>query len=153
MKARTKRDWEKREKIVVAMVALLFQLVPCSTHTHGESCNPTVLESCSENEMCKVEVVGQSGTCQCLPDFTFNAQTNECEEPKPPPDDSPSHLSLGLGLGITFTIVLVAVVLAIAHRRYGILSGVCSRLPTLHLFGKRGEEFVVDSGDDDSPIV
>ncbi|XP_047469809.1 uncharacterized protein LOC125025711 [Penaeus chinensis] len=150
MKARTKRVWERREEILV-LGALLVLLVP-SAASHGQSCNPTVLESCSENEVCKVEVVDQSGICQCLPDFTFNAQTNECEEPKPPPDDSPSHLSLGLGLGIT-TIVLVLVALAIAHRRYGILSGVCRRLPTLHLFGKRGEEFVVDSGDDDSPIV
>ncbi|XP_063599713.1 uncharacterized protein LOC134776031 [Penaeus indicus] len=151
MKARTKRVWERREEILV-LGALLCLLGPSHAH-HGQSCNPTVLESCSENEMCKVEVVDQSGTCQCLPDFTFNEQTNECEKPKPPPDDSLSHLSLGLGLGITFTVILVAVVLAIAHRRYGILSGICRRLPTLHLFGKRGEEFVVDSGDDDSLVV
>ncbi|XP_042871679.1 uncharacterized protein LOC122252999 [Penaeus japonicus] len=152
MKARTKTNWEKREVSIVT-VALLFQLVPSFAVTHGESCNPTVLQSCSENEMCRVEVENQNGTCQCLPNFTFNAETNKCEEPKPPPDDSPSHLGLSLGLGITFTIILVAVALALAHRRYGILSTLCSRLPRLHLFGKRGEEFVVDSGDDDSPIV
>lgn len=146
----------KMSGIRLAFFAIFFliQLVP-SSYAVGQKCSLNVLRACNINETC-VQVHENTGVCKCLPPFIMNNETRKCEEENAPSEPSSSHLGLGLGLGLTFFLLLVVVALALLHRKFGLFSGMCENLPSLHVFGRRGQDIrMVDNEEDDdvTPIV
>lgn len=135
------------------VILMLVQLVPSSC-TVDKKCKPNNLLPCDENEICVVDGSG-NGVCQCQAGFIFSKETGKCEKPKPPPEPSKNYWAVGLGIGLTFFLLFVVVILLVLHYKFGLLSGMCDRLPRVHLFGSSGREFnMVDNEDDDvNPIV
>ncbi|XP_068246117.1 uncharacterized protein [Palaemon carinicauda] len=154
------RSWTSRKMMsnranwTLVVILVLIQLVPSSC-TVGQKCNPKRLGTCEENEICVVAASPEDSVCKCRDGFVENEVTKKCETPKPPPEPSKSHLALGLGLAILFFLLFVVATLVALHYKFGLLSGMCDRLPRFHLFGRSGRDFsMVDNEEDDvNPIV
>ncbi|XP_066957603.1 uncharacterized protein [Macrobrachium rosenbergii] len=149
----TSRKMSNRANLTL-VILMLIQLVPSSC-TVGKKCKPKSLDTCDENEICMVGDNPDDSVCACRTGFDENPNTHKCEAPKPPPEPSKSHWALGLGLALLFFLLFVVSTLVALHYKFGLLSGMCDRLPRFRPFGRSGRDFsMVDNEDEDvNPIV